>query len=159
KDEELGPNHPYTAGAVFYLARAIEAQGRYAEAELLYKRSLATVEKVYGPNSMATNNVMEHLARLQMKSGVITAAVPLFRRVCTFRERLSQGAWQGRAEATVRDTRRDAQLCHRSLAQSLYAWSVLGGGSVSTDQPVSLQQEAFTAAQRVALSAAGEALS
>ena len=37
----LGEEHPYTLSSVNNLAELYQAQGRYAEAESLYKRALA----------------------------------------------------------------------------------------------------------------------
>jgi tetratricopeptide (TPR) repeat protein len=41
----LGPDHPDVAGSLNNLAELYRAQGRYAEAEPLHKRSLAISEE------------------------------------------------------------------------------------------------------------------
>ena len=41
----LGPDHPDAAHSLINLAALYDSQGRYAEAEPLYKRSLAISEK------------------------------------------------------------------------------------------------------------------
>ena len=43
--KSLGLNHPYVATSLNNLAALYRAQGRYADAEPLYKRSLAIVRK------------------------------------------------------------------------------------------------------------------
>ena len=45
----LGPEHPDVAAALNNLALRYKTQGRYVEAEPLYRRSLAIREKALGP--------------------------------------------------------------------------------------------------------------
>ena len=44
-----GPDHPTVATSLNDLATLYQAQGKYAEAEPLYKRALAIREKALGP--------------------------------------------------------------------------------------------------------------
>ena len=46
----LGPDHPNVATSLNNLAELYRNQGKYAEAEPLYKRSLAIREKALGPD-------------------------------------------------------------------------------------------------------------
>ena len=48
-EKALGPEHPDVANSLNNLAALYQAQGRYAEAEPLYKRALAISEKALGP--------------------------------------------------------------------------------------------------------------
>ena len=57
----LGPEHPDTAGSLNNLAALYQAQGSYAQAEPLYKRALAIVEKVLGPEHLTTITVRGNL--------------------------------------------------------------------------------------------------
>ncbi len=47
-EREFGPDHPTTAALLNNLAVLYRDQGRYAEAEPLFQRSLAIVEKSAG---------------------------------------------------------------------------------------------------------------
>ncbi len=47
--EGFGPQDPRLATTLNNLAGLYQAQGRYAEAEPLYKRALAIIEKALGP--------------------------------------------------------------------------------------------------------------
>ena len=51
------------------LARLYEAQGRYADAEPLYERSLAIREKVLGPNHTDVATSLNSLAGLYQEQG------------------------------------------------------------------------------------------
>ena len=50
REKALGPDHPDVAQSLNNLAELYQAQGRYAEAEPLYKRALAIREKALGPD-------------------------------------------------------------------------------------------------------------
>ena len=49
-EKALGPDHPRCRASLNNLAELYRAQGRYADAEPLYKRSLAIREKALGPD-------------------------------------------------------------------------------------------------------------
>ena len=57
----LGPEQPDTAASLNNLAALYQAQGSYAQAEPLYKRALAIVEKVLGPEHLTTITVRGNL--------------------------------------------------------------------------------------------------
>ena len=56
------PDHPSVATSLNNLAGLYYTQGKYAEAKLLYKRSLAIFEKVLGPKHPNTMTVKENYA-------------------------------------------------------------------------------------------------
>ena len=60
----MGPDHPDVATSLNNLAWLYHAQGRYAEAEPLYKRSLAIVENALGPDHPHVAASLSSLARL-----------------------------------------------------------------------------------------------
>ena len=47
--EKFGPQDPRLGASLYSLALLYQAQGKYAEAEPLYERALAIVEKAVGP--------------------------------------------------------------------------------------------------------------
>ena len=61
--------------AAFYLG-----QGRYAEAEPLYKRSLTIFEKALGPNHPDVATSLNNLAELYNKQSRYAEVEPLFKR-------------------------------------------------------------------------------
>ncbi len=67
--EGLGPEHPDVAQSLNNLAALYRAQGKYAEAEPLYKRSLAIWEKALGPEHTLVAQSLENLAHLLRKTG------------------------------------------------------------------------------------------
>jgi tetratricopeptide (TPR) repeat protein len=64
KEKALGPDHPAVGPLVGGLALVYQAQGRYAEAERLLKRSLAIDEKALGPDHPDVATAMSNLATL-----------------------------------------------------------------------------------------------
>ena len=60
---------------------AHRTQGRYAEAEPLYKRSLAIKEKALGPDHLQVAAALNELARLHETRQQYAEAAPLYRRV------------------------------------------------------------------------------
>ena len=65
----------------------IESQGRYAEAEPLYKRSLAIVEKALGPDHPDVGTVAQQPRRLYRSQGRYAEAEPLFKRTLAICEK------------------------------------------------------------------------
>ena len=59
-----GPDHPSVAASLNNLAALYRIQGRYADAEPLYKRSLAIVEKALGPEHPDVAQSLENYAAL-----------------------------------------------------------------------------------------------
>ena len=65
REKVLGPDHPDVAAITEQSGCSLRRQGRYAEAEPLYKRSLAIWEKALGPDhpdvALSLNNLAESL--------------------------------------------------------------------------------------------------
>ena len=77
RDRALGPDHPDVAGSLNNLASLYRAQGRYAQAEPLYQRSLAIVDKALGPDHPHVAANLENMAVLYRKTGRDKAAEDL----------------------------------------------------------------------------------
>jgi len=60
----LGPEHPSTGASLNNLAGFYESQGKYAEAEPLYKRALEITEKALGPEHPCVGIFLNNLALL-----------------------------------------------------------------------------------------------
>src|SRR5262245_24008171 len=82
-----GEQHPLYATGLFYLAALYQAQDRAAEAETLFKRTLAIKEKALGPDHAELVDVAINLADLYQKQGRFPEAEPLLRRVLTIQEK------------------------------------------------------------------------
>jgi tetratricopeptide (TPR) repeat protein len=63
-EKALGPNHPDVAKNLNNLAEVYDAQGQYAQAEPLYKRSLGILEKTLGPDHPDVATSLNNLAGL-----------------------------------------------------------------------------------------------
>ncbi|MCP9787362.1 CHAT domain-containing tetratricopeptide repeat protein, partial [Cyanobium sp. N5-Cardenillas] len=77
----LGPEHPNTAQALNNLAFLYVNQGRYGEAEPLYKRALAIFEKALGPEHPNTAPSHYNLARMQLQQRMFPPARELLERL------------------------------------------------------------------------------
>jgi hypothetical protein len=62
--KSLEPEHPCTATVTEILAAGLQAQGRYGEAEALFRRALAIRERVMGPEHANTASSLNNLAGL-----------------------------------------------------------------------------------------------
>ena len=62
------------------LAAVYDHQGRYAEAEPLYKRSLAMREKAIGPDNVSVAQLLNNLAVLYHNQARYTKTEPLYKR-------------------------------------------------------------------------------
>ena len=71
----LGPEHPETLTSVNNLAELYRSQGRYGEAEPLYRRALEASERVLGPENPATLTTRGNLAVLLVRTGRPGAAL------------------------------------------------------------------------------------
>ncbi len=69
REEVLGPEHPDVAQSLNNLALLYQVQGNYAEAEPLYRRSLAIYEKVLGPEHPKVAQSLENYAALLRETG------------------------------------------------------------------------------------------
>ncbi|MBW2368638.1 MAG: tetratricopeptide repeat protein, partial [Deltaproteobacteria bacterium] len=63
-EKALGPDHPDVAMILNNLASLYVNQGRYTQAELLYKRALSIYEKTLGPDHPDVATSLENLAVL-----------------------------------------------------------------------------------------------
>ncbi len=70
------------------LARTYHAQGRYADAEPLYKRSLAIFEKALGPDHPDVAASLNNLAEVYRAQGKYAAAEPLYKRSLAIGEKV-----------------------------------------------------------------------
>ena len=64
----MGPEHPNVASGLNNLAKFYYAQGKYAEAEPLFKRALAIWEKALGPEHPDLAQSLENYAQLLRKT-------------------------------------------------------------------------------------------
>ncbi len=78
--EGLGPQDPRLATTLNYLGLVYDAQGKYAEAEPLYKRSLAILENALGPEHPDVAKSLNNLAELYRAQGHYAEAEPLYQR-------------------------------------------------------------------------------
>jgi tetratricopeptide (TPR) repeat protein len=90
REKALGANHPDVAASLNNLAELYQAQGRYAEDEPLYKRSLAIKEKAFGPDHPDVALSLNNLAELYRAQGRYAEAEPLYKRSLAIWEK-SQG--------------------------------------------------------------------
>ena len=79
-EKALGPDHPDVAQSLNNLAALYVDQGRYADAEPLYKRALAIREKALGPDHPNVASSLNNLAQLYTTQGRYSEAEPLFKR-------------------------------------------------------------------------------
>ena len=68
-EAELGPTHPHTLSSVNNLAILLRAQGKYAEAEPLFRRALQGREAELGPTYPHTLSSVNNLANLLSDQG------------------------------------------------------------------------------------------
>jgi len=149
----LGPEHPDTALGLNNLAFVLNAQGRYAEAEPLYRRALAIKEKVFGEEHDATALSLENLSLLLVRIERYEEAVSFARRA--FASRL---AFLGQMGASAAEVTRGQSLERTGSVASALMRSAWASQSVAGADLVSLRGEAFSAAQMIAVSGAAEAL-
>ena len=87
REKALGPDHPDVAQSLNNLAGLYYAQGRYADAEALYKRSLAITKKALGPDHPDVALSLNNLAELYRVQGRYADAEPLYKRSLAIREK------------------------------------------------------------------------
>ncbi len=85
--EQFGPEDPRLTTTFNNLAVLYKAQGRYAEAEPLYKRSLAIREKALGPEHRKLALAFNNLATLYQAQGKYANAEPLYKRALAIWEK------------------------------------------------------------------------
>ncbi len=81
------PTIPDVALSLNNLASLYDKQGRYADAEPLYKRSLAIWEKALGPDHPNVATALTNLAELYTNQGRYAEAEPLYMRSLAIREK------------------------------------------------------------------------
>ena len=86
-EEALGPDHPSLVPVLTSLASLYRGQGRFDEAEALFKRALAIDEKRDGADSEAAAADAVHLAELYHAQHRCTEAAPYYDRFLTFIEK------------------------------------------------------------------------
>ncbi len=85
---ELGEEHPASLTVANNLAGLYRSQGRYGEAEPLFRRALATFERVLGAEHSDTLASLNNLAVLYESQGRYGEAEPLHRCALAARERV-----------------------------------------------------------------------
>jgi tetratricopeptide (TPR) repeat protein len=88
REKQLGADHPDVATSLNNLAILYESQGRYTEAELLYRRSLAIREKQLGVDNPHVGTSLNNLAVLYESQGRYTEAEPLYLRSLAIDEKV-----------------------------------------------------------------------
>ena len=76
-EKALGPDHPQVAAILNRLGLLYGAQGKYGEAEPLYKRLLAILEKALGPEHPYVADNLENYAALLRETGRTTEAAQM----------------------------------------------------------------------------------
>ncbi len=84
--EEFGPEDSRLAMSLDYLAAFYQDQGRYAEAEPLYKQSLGIVENAVGPRHPFVAKSLDVLAKFYCDQGLHARAESLYQRALTIRQ-------------------------------------------------------------------------
>jgi len=86
--ESFGEADQRLAVTLNNLASLYETQGRYAEAERLYRRSLEIYEKALGPDHPSVGTLLNNLGELYRAQGRYAETEPLFRRSLAIREKV-----------------------------------------------------------------------
>ncbi len=79
-EKTLGAEHPETVFLLARIAGLLQVQGRYEEAEKVYKRVLNTQTKVLGPENFNTLNTVSSLASVYDRLARYADAEPLYKR-------------------------------------------------------------------------------
>jgi tetratricopeptide (TPR) repeat protein len=80
REQELGPNDPFTGVSLNNLASLYEAEGQYHEAEPLYKRCSEIIERTLGPSHPNTAACFNNLGGLYFHEGKYSDAKSFFER-------------------------------------------------------------------------------
>jgi tetratricopeptide (TPR) repeat protein len=83
----FGVNHANYGVALNNLAMVFEAQGKYADAEELFKRALAIYEKARGASQPIVANTLNNLAAVYDEQGKYADAEGLYKRTLAIREK------------------------------------------------------------------------
>ncbi len=84
----MGPEHPAVAAGLNNLGGLYHAQGKYAEAEPLYRRSLAIVENALGSEHPNVGTALENYAALLREMNRETEAAEMEARARAIRSKL-----------------------------------------------------------------------
>jgi Flp pilus assembly protein TadD len=87
----LGPEHPNTLAIMSNLALVLNSQGKYEEAEVMNRQTLALREKVIGPEHPDTLVSMSNLAAVLDRQGKYEEAEVMNRQTLSLRERRCSG--------------------------------------------------------------------
>ncbi len=120
REQQSGPEHPYTATTLNNLANLYYHQGKYEQAEPLFKRALSIREQQSGPEHPHTASVLNNLAALYLDQGKYEQAEELYQRALSIREQ-QYGPEHLHTAMSLNDL---ANLCHEQgryeQAESLY---------------------------------------
>ena len=169
----LVQTNPYVATSLNNLAMLYQAQGRYADAEPLLKRSLAIREKALGPDHPDVAVSLHNLAELYRAQGRYADAELLYKRALAIEEKalgpdhphvavsLNNLAelylTQGRYSDAIPIVRRTIS---RNSARKTVALAVLyGSQSQNLISPSQVRDASYTILQQSVSSAAGAAVS
>lgn len=82
-----GPEHPDVAETLLNYARLYQSQGRFSDAEPMYKRGLAIQEKALCSDHLDVAGSLKYLAELYRALGRYAEAEPLLKRNLAIREK------------------------------------------------------------------------
>lgn len=88
--ERFRPKDPRLATNLNNLALIYYIRGRYSEADLLFKRSLAIMEKVVGPEHLDVATTLNNIAELFEAQDKYAEAEPFLARARAIREKYTQ---------------------------------------------------------------------
>jgi tetratricopeptide (TPR) repeat protein len=88
REQQLGPDHPYTAGSLNNLAMLLRDQGALAEARPLLERALTIRTQQLGPDHPDTASSLNNLALLLRDQGALAEARPLYEHALAIYEQL-----------------------------------------------------------------------
>src|SRR5260370_857993 len=108
-EKALGPNHRTVGTHLSNLAGLYKDQGRFGEAEPLFKSALAIAEKALGPDHPDVGGDINSLAELYRDQGRFTEAEPLYKRTLAIAEKAL-----GPAPPTVGKTRTTLAILHHA---------------------------------------------
>ena len=83
----LGKDHPELAKGLNNLAMSYQSQGRYADAESLFERSIAMIELAFGKEHPDVATSLLNLANVQKNQGRYTEAESIFKQSISIREK------------------------------------------------------------------------
>jgi tetratricopeptide (TPR) repeat protein len=76
REKRLGPDHPSVATSLNNLAEVYRNQGRYGDADPLYRRSLAILERAFGRDHPLVASTLNNLGVLYDRQGRYAEAEP-----------------------------------------------------------------------------------